>query len=317
MPINLQGSSVKFMCSDHGIAKMYCENNVIYSSGNTVTYYIDSGVSYQEEVDEGASCLSPKSFTPAKSGWEFVGWRQDTAANGNVLSSLNMGDDPVTLYAVFKQTVTLSYNGNGTTSGSTAAQTGARYYNNGTVVNQSFMLRANGFTRTSYTFSKWALGSAGGTQYAAGASITISANTTMYAVWTAEPFTLTLNSSGWSGPTVIAGSFGSGPTLSNNYGGATITGRGSSSPAYAMARISKSIDTKGLSKADVYFPTFSNSGSVSIGNTNVEIYNNTVGMITMSIDPSKTTQTLAMELSSGGDTYNVKTITITKINFHN
>ena len=145
-------------------------------------------------MEEGESCLSPASFTPTKSGWEFVGWRQDTAANGNVLSGLAMGDTPMTLYAVFRQTITLSYNGNSATSGSTAAQTGYRYYNNGNTANPSFTLRSNGFSRTSYTFIKWALGSASGTQYAAGASVTLAANTTMYAVWKASSANVTGNS---------------------------------------------------------------------------------------------------------------------------
>lgn len=263
MPINLQDFPVKLMCSDHAIAKMYCENHVIYSSGNTVTYCVDSGKSYQEEVDEGESCLAPKTFTPAKPGWTFVGWRTDQTANGSVLSDRIMGDDPVTLYAVFRQTVTvtyyngsttagstsgykiynngnianpaftispaslsgwsfrgwatsnaaaagiaysaisntqfassvtlyaaygrtltLTYAGNGATGGATAAQTGTQYYNTGNYSNPSFTLSANGFSKTGYNFSKWALGSAGGTQYAVGASVTLSGNTTFYAVWT-------------------------------------------------------------------------------------------------------------------------------------
>lgn len=358
MPIKLQGSFVKLMCNNHGIAKIYCENNVIYSSSNTftytVTYHVDTGVTYQEEVDEGASCLSPKTFTPTKSGWEFVGWRQDKTASDSTLSSLTMGDEPVMLYAVFQQTVTvtyyngstsarqwdkkryynngnvanptftltqaalsgwtargwststagnggiiynngaaftrdsnvtlyglynqtitltyyncstsaastsgtryynpgsgsianptftltpaplsgwtfrgwatspsaaagiayssisgtafaasttvyaayyqtitLSYNGNGSTSGSTAAQTGTRYWNTGNISNPSFTLRSNGFSRSGYTFSKWAFGNTGGTQYAAGASITLSTSTVMYAVWIADSVVVTGNS---------------------------------------------------------------------------------------------------------------------------
>ena len=359
MPIKLQGSSVKLMCSGHGIAKIYCENKAVYSSGNTVTYYVDSGAVYQEEVDEGASCLRPQNFTPAKNGWEFAGWRQDTAANSNVLSNLTMDNAPITLYAVFRQTITvtyynnsitassasgyryynnenivnptftltqtalsgwtargwststagnggisynngaaftrdsnvtlygmyqqaitltyyngstsaastsgtryynpgsggvvnptftltpatlsgwtfrgwatssaaaagiahssisgtaldvsttvyatyyqtitLSYNGNGNTGGSTAAQTGTRYYNTGNYSNPSFTLAANGFTKTDYSFQSWALGSASGTQYAAYASVTLSESTTMYAVWVINTFYPIINGALQSG----------------------------------------------------------------------------------------------------------------------
>lgn len=184
MPIMIQNASKKLMCADHKIPKMYCKNDVIYSSGNIVTYMADNNVEYQEEVDEGKSCLLPQTFTPSKAGWEFVGWRKDEIADGTVLTDLIMSDEPVALYAVFRQSITLSYNGNGATSGSTAAQTGYRYYNNGNVAGTSFTLSANGFSRSGYNFSKWALGSAGGEQYSAGASVTLTEATTMYAVWT-------------------------------------------------------------------------------------------------------------------------------------
>ena len=54
------------------------------------------------------------------------------------------------LYGRYSQTITLSYNGNGASGGSTAAQTGTRYWNTGNLANPSFALRTNGFTRTGY-----------------------------------------------------------------------------------------------------------------------------------------------------------------------
>ena len=249
--------------------KKWNHNGVrIYNAGNTVTYYVDTDVVYTEEVDSEASCLSPKTFTPTKSDWEFVGWRENNTASSEILIDKIMGDSPITLYAVFRQivtvtyynnsttasaakkdkyynngnvvnpsftltqatksgwtargwatgttgdaiivlkdggtfergsdytlygmyqqTITVSYAGNGSTSGSTVAQTGTRYYNsNGNVVNPKFTLSANGFAKTGYSFIKWALGSASGTQYAAGASVTLSANTTFYAVWSSNAF---------------------------------------------------------------------------------------------------------------------------------
>lgn len=268
----------KLYIGNQAVRKAYLGNQLVYSAGNIVTYHVDAGVRYQEEVGEGESCLSPKTFTPQKAGWTFVGWRTDSVASGDVLASKVMGDNPVTLYAVFahnvkvtyyngsttvsrqtksrywnngnaaspsfaltqaaksgwsargwstsaagnggityangaaftrnsdvtlygmyQQAVTLSYSGNGATGGSTAAQTGYRYYNsNGQTLNASFSLRANGFTRTSYTFSKWALGSAGGTQYAAGAGVTLAASTIFYALWVGNPHTFAPNKASWA-----------------------------------------------------------------------------------------------------------------------
>lgn len=165
------------------VKKAYLGATKLYAAGNIVTYYVDGALYFQEEVDSDASCLAPTTFTPSKSGWEFVGWREDTTASGEVLGSKNMGDEPVALYAVFSQNITLSYNGNGATGGSISDQTGTRYYNNGNIVNPTFTLASNGFSRTDYAFKKWALGSESGVQYSAGTEIAIGENSIMYAVW--------------------------------------------------------------------------------------------------------------------------------------
>ena len=230
----------------------------------TVIYNVDTSTSYKESVKKGNTCISPTTFTPTKSGYTFVGWRENNTASATVLTTKTMGDSAISLYAVFKkdikvtyynnsttaasstkqtyynngnvanpsftltqatrsgwtargwstgtagnsaitynngtaftrdsnvtlygmyqQTITLSYNGNGSTSGSTASHTGTRYYNSGknVAVNPTFTLKSNGFAKIGYGFAKWASGSASGTQYVAGASVTLSANTTFYAVW--------------------------------------------------------------------------------------------------------------------------------------
>lgn len=326
----------------------------VYSTGNIVTYHVDTGITYQEEVDEGASCLSPKTFTPAKTGWEFVGWRQDTTATASVETSIPMPDAPVTLYAVFKQevtitcydgstaaggvsgyryhnngnilnptfvlpqtalsgwiargwstdtaangsityangasfardsnitlygmyqqTITVSYSGNGATGGSTAAQTGTRYYNpgSGAVLNPSFSLQTNGFTRSGYTFSKWALGSAGGTQYAAGASITLAANSTMHAVWgyAGAPFYIVKGYAcyytlGW---TLVSTTNATGLRVSNFVNGNpayTSIGSGTNNDAQpsSFTAVSDSIPTRGNKTIRLSANISSAGGSISI-----------------------------------------------------
>ena len=52
-------------------------------------------------MDEGASCLSPTSFSvPEKSGYIFLGWSLERG--GNALADYVMGDEPIELYAVWK-----------------------------------------------------------------------------------------------------------------------------------------------------------------------------------------------------------------------
>ena len=148
-----------------------------------VTYNVDTGTSYQEKVNKGKSVLSPTSFTPTKTGYTFLGWREDTQPLSNVLVTKTAEGKTMTLYAVFYKVITLSYNGNGSTSGSTASQTGNRYWNNSYVSNPLFTVSANGFAKTSYTFYKWHLNSTSGTAYKPNSTITLDTNATMYAEW--------------------------------------------------------------------------------------------------------------------------------------
>lgn len=176
--------------------KVYLDNVKVFSSGNIVTYYVNTNEVHQEEVEADASCLSPKTFTPSISGWTFIGWRTDTAANMNVLSSKIMGDDPVTLYAVFRRTLTATFNGNGATSGSVASISSYQYYNFGNYNNPTFALPANGFARTDYRFTGWNYG-------AVGTKVTMTSNITVYAQWTATVVRMIQNGQLASGVSLI------------------------------------------------------------------------------------------------------------------
>ena len=148
----------------------------------TITYVIDTNARYTESKSIGSDALTPATITPTKSGYNFVGWREDSVASDIVLTTKTVDNDLV-LYDVFSKTITLSYNGNGA-SDTTSSQTGTQYYNNGNITNPSFTLKNNGFTvPTNKSFQKWALGSTSGTQYTAGSTVTLSNNTIFYAIW--------------------------------------------------------------------------------------------------------------------------------------
>lgn len=166
------------------------EENVTYKvwglgNPNSVVYVVDSDEAYSEDVTSGNSVLSPTSFTPIKEGYTFVGWRTDRVASSDVITSLNMGSDPITLYAVFKRTLTLSYDGNGSTSGSVASQSATQYYNSGNTANPTFVLPSNGFTKPGFTFAGWELG---GVTYTAGDTVIATTNVTLHAAWLTEAF---------------------------------------------------------------------------------------------------------------------------------
>ena len=130
MAINRNGQATKYKFLHNGkMLKKGFHNSttLIWSAGSTVTYKVDTGVEYTEEVDSWATCLTPKTFTPTKDGWTFVGWREDETASGEVLDSKVMDSEHITLYAVFKKDITVTYYANGASS----SETKQAYYNNG------------------------------------------------------------------------------------------------------------------------------------------------------------------------------------------
>lgn len=149
-----------------------------------VVYMVDTGIGYKENVTLGSTALLPTSFTPTKEGYTFVGWRSDSVASNEVLPECTVGEDPITLWAVFRKEVILTYNGNSQTAGDNFTSVDYIYYNNGNILNPTFTLVNNSFTKTNYKFVNWALGSVGGTQYAPGATLNVTSDTTLYAVWT-------------------------------------------------------------------------------------------------------------------------------------
>lgn len=104
------------------------------------------------------------------------------------------------------QNVTVSFNANGGT-GTMAKQTIP--YNTATA------LTANTFTRTGYTFQGWATSANGEKVYNNSASVTLTENTTLYALWTVNSYTITTNAS-------TGGSLSTSPSGNANFG-ATVT----------------------------------------------------------------------------------------------
>lgn len=94
----------------------------------------------------------------------------------------------LTMYVSPKTSYAVSYNGNGSTGGSTSPQT--KWYG------ETLALQANGYTRTNYVFKNWNTAANGsGTSYSAGANYTANSGATLYAQWYA-PYTITPNANG-------------------------------------------------------------------------------------------------------------------------
>ena len=118
----------------------------------------------------------PTVGTMVKTGYTFAGW--STTTSGTALSTPYSTTGEVPLYARWTaNTYTIVYDTSTVTSGSMADTS----FTAGT----AFSLQGNTFARTGYSFKNWNTASDGlGTTYAAGASLTLYANLTLYPQWT-------------------------------------------------------------------------------------------------------------------------------------
>ena len=181
----------KYDESKHGKLK-YCDNRKIW-----VEYFYDRQeytITYNANGGTGAPSSQTKVY-----GYDLI--LNDTAPtrSGTSSSSTSASYQPGgtytantsrTLYAIWEsnapKTYTVSYNANGGT-GAPSSQTKTH--------NVALTLRTITPTRSGYTFKGWATSSAAtSASYSAGASFTINANTTLYAVWQKDaPITYTVS----------------------------------------------------------------------------------------------------------------------------
>ena len=174
---------------------------------NSYTVTFDKNVGDGETTTQGftygtAQNLSENDFERA--GYTFAGWATDPKATeiefadrASVINLTATDGGNVTLYAVWRaNTYTVHFNANGGT-GSMSDMT----FTYGTAQN----LSANAFARTGYTFAGWAT-EEGATEdkYANGASVSnlteVNGGTvTLYAVWTANTYTVTFDANGGEG----------------------------------------------------------------------------------------------------------------------
>jgi len=179
--------------------------NVAYNSNYTSIDSASTDVSktvetvrYTEEF--GLRNVTDSALNFAILGYEFVGWTLDKSdvsnpqKAGTLVSKLATGttdDNLVTYYAIWKPVhYFIAFDANG--GHGDMAQIDAIY-------GEEVSLPANTFTKTGYDFAGWALSSTGEVVYADQASnvknlaTTTDAVATLYAKWTATPYTITVN----------------------------------------------------------------------------------------------------------------------------
>jgi len=170
-----------------------------YNTSKTVSGYSSTVYYYSNEA-----CTTPIGdgsviTKPTKTGYTFGGYYTSTGGSGTQYVNANGGcvnsiytarAADTTLYAKWTANgYTITYKANGGTGSDTTQSV---------TYNSSFTTKAsNTFSRTGYTFSKWSTSSSSvaGSYQNASTSYTYSTagNTTLYAIWTINTYTLTVN----------------------------------------------------------------------------------------------------------------------------
>ena len=148
----------------------------------------------------------------------------------------------------------VTYNGNSNSAGS--APTDATNYSSGATV--SVLGNTGTLARTGYTFAGWnTLANGSGTDRAAGSTFTISANTTLFAKWTANSNTITFDGNGFTGGSTSSQNI-------NTAASANLTANGFTRAGYTFAGWNTASNGTGTSFAD--------QASFTMGTTNVTLY---------------------------------------------
>lgn len=139
---------------------------ITYVSNETAT-----GIPVAQTKTHGEN-LTLTSSKPTRSGWEFSHWKADFGLTFNPGANFSV-DQNVTMTAIWRKKVTLTYNSNG---GSSVTAQNDYLYSDKTSV--PFKLATS--TKANYILDGWTVNSK---KYTAGTTIQLSANATATAVW--------------------------------------------------------------------------------------------------------------------------------------
>ena len=148
----------------------------------TIAYYYDATLLdlAPATYTYGAGATLPQSAGEV-TGKTFVGWYDNAQLTGDAVTAIATTDTGnKTFYAKYDTaTVTVTFNANNNEATGTMAAQSIDY-------NTATALTANGFALSGHTFSGWATASDGEVVYADQASVTLTADITLYAVWTSS-----------------------------------------------------------------------------------------------------------------------------------
>lgn len=184
----IQSATLNLNVSDHGSSPSGANFKLHESYGNTgYTSANAAGVTKYLIINNPGDVVSIDATSLMQAGitsFMFVADVAFTVGSGWILF-----DSAELVIETTETEYTLSYDlqgGTGTFPAQTAIGIGSA----------SFTLTSSAPAKPGYTFGGWATSANGAAAYEPGSSITVSSNTTLYAVWTANTYTVTFNANG-------------------------------------------------------------------------------------------------------------------------
>ena len=201
-------------------------------SDYAVAFNNNEGSGYMAiQTTDGSEFVVPE-CTFTRTGYHFIKWGLRVNEEwtyyfvGEKITGIK---SDIILYAIWEEdsavSYTVSFNNNG----------GTGVMENQTTIGSTYTTPACTFTKANYEFSKWALNSASGPQYAVGNTIgNITGNIVLYAVWKEQSYTVTLyanNGTSTSSTATTNGFTYTTPSCSFSYSGHSFDGWAFGSPS--------------------------------------------------------------------------------------
>lgn len=231
--ITFTPSVIEYTCTMNPNGGKYLNSSGNYATAN-VTYTFNSNHTYAPfcATSTTAGVTSPATDTgivaryypskPIRTGYTFNSWTANPSTvtitaysfgAGAMYSSRGKPGCSFTATANWTaNSYTITYNVNGGNALSTTTKSVTYDSTYGTLASP---------TRTGYTFDGWYTAASGGTKITSSTKVSITANQTLYAHWTANTYTVTLNVNGGSGISPTTKSV----TYNSTYGDFPVTAR--------------------------------------------------------------------------------------------
>lgn len=174
-------------------------NQTLYAQWTPNTYTVSYNINYTGGTNPSSkTVVYGQTYgtlaSPTRTGYTFNGWYTAASGGTQVTASTTYSTaGNSTLYAHWTaNSYTLTFNKNGGNTPSKASMS---------VTYDSTYSSLATCSRTGYTFKEWNTNSSGtGTKIANGDTVKITANTTVYAIWTVNTYTVTFNANGGGTP---------------------------------------------------------------------------------------------------------------------